>query len=166
MKDGYFQATRTAGSASRRFSVRHYCRAATSFTLPASSTSVRAASLYISRGVGHLLHVRFNVRPEVTVFELRSPPERQSTNLQPDQSKNEAPAPVGYREVLRGIILSTLSPIVNGPRDGSRFADRKMSRGSAWHQLPSLSLQCRLPAPASKPQSSTQSRCPGADNRE
>jgi predicted MPP superfamily phosphohydrolase len=28
--------------------------------------------LYISRGVGHLLHVRFNVRPEVTVFELRS----------------------------------------------------------------------------------------------
>jgi predicted MPP superfamily phosphohydrolase len=28
--------------------------------------------LYVSRGVGHLLHVRFNVRPEVTVFELRS----------------------------------------------------------------------------------------------
>lgn len=28
--------------------------------------------LYISRGVGHLFHVRFNVRPEVTVFELRS----------------------------------------------------------------------------------------------
>ena len=28
--------------------------------------------MYISRGVGHLLHVRFNVRPEVTVFELRS----------------------------------------------------------------------------------------------
>jgi predicted MPP superfamily phosphohydrolase len=27
--------------------------------------------LYISRGVGHLLHVRFNVRPEVTAFELR-----------------------------------------------------------------------------------------------
>lgn len=27
--------------------------------------------LYISRGVGHLLRVRFNVRPEVTVFELR-----------------------------------------------------------------------------------------------
>jgi len=27
--------------------------------------------LYISRGVGHLLPVRFNVRPEVTVFELR-----------------------------------------------------------------------------------------------
>jgi uncharacterized protein len=26
--------------------------------------------LYISRGVGHLLQVRFNVRPEVTVFEL------------------------------------------------------------------------------------------------
>lgn len=26
--------------------------------------------LYISRGVGHLLHVRFNVRPEVTVFDL------------------------------------------------------------------------------------------------
>ena len=26
--------------------------------------------LYISRGVGHLLHVRFNVRPEVTVFRL------------------------------------------------------------------------------------------------
>ena len=26
--------------------------------------------MYISRGVGHLLHVRFNVRPEVTVFEL------------------------------------------------------------------------------------------------
>jgi uncharacterized protein len=28
--------------------------------------------MYISRGVGHLLHVRFNVRPEVTVFELRA----------------------------------------------------------------------------------------------
>jgi predicted MPP superfamily phosphohydrolase len=28
--------------------------------------------LYINRGVGHLLQVRFNVRPEVTVFELRS----------------------------------------------------------------------------------------------
>ena len=28
--------------------------------------------MYINRGVGHLLHVRFNVRPEVTVFELRS----------------------------------------------------------------------------------------------
>lgn len=27
--------------------------------------------LYISRGVGHLLQVRFNVRPEVTVFDLR-----------------------------------------------------------------------------------------------
>lgn len=27
--------------------------------------------LYISRGVGHLTQVRFNVRPEVTVFELR-----------------------------------------------------------------------------------------------
>ncbi len=27
--------------------------------------------LYINRGVGHLLHVRFNVRPEVTIFELR-----------------------------------------------------------------------------------------------
>jgi predicted MPP superfamily phosphohydrolase len=26
--------------------------------------------LYISRGVGHLLRVRFNVRPEVTLFEL------------------------------------------------------------------------------------------------
>lgn len=25
---------------------------------------------YISRGVGHLLRVRFNVRPEVTVFTL------------------------------------------------------------------------------------------------
>jgi predicted MPP superfamily phosphohydrolase len=28
--------------------------------------------LYISRGVGHTLMVRFNARPEVTVFELRS----------------------------------------------------------------------------------------------
>lgn len=28
--------------------------------------------LYINRGVGHLLQVRFNVRPEVTVFELRA----------------------------------------------------------------------------------------------
>lgn len=27
--------------------------------------------MYINRGVGHLLHVRFNVRPEVTVFELQ-----------------------------------------------------------------------------------------------
>jgi predicted MPP superfamily phosphohydrolase len=29
-------------------------------------------SLYISRGIGHLLQVRFNVRPEVTVFELQA----------------------------------------------------------------------------------------------
>jgi predicted MPP superfamily phosphohydrolase len=29
-------------------------------------------TVYISRGVGHLLRVRFNVRPEVTVFELRT----------------------------------------------------------------------------------------------
>jgi len=28
--------------------------------------------LYISRGVGHLFQVRFNVRPEVTLFELQS----------------------------------------------------------------------------------------------
>ena|SRR5437867_226327 len=28
--------------------------------------------MYISRGVGHLTEVRFNVRPEVTIFELRS----------------------------------------------------------------------------------------------
>ena len=27
--------------------------------------------LYVSRGVGHLLQVRFNVRPEVTLFTLR-----------------------------------------------------------------------------------------------
>jgi uncharacterized protein len=28
--------------------------------------------MYISRGIGYLLHVRFNVRPEVTIFELRA----------------------------------------------------------------------------------------------
>lgn len=28
--------------------------------------------MYINRGVGHLLQVRFNVRPEVTVFELQA----------------------------------------------------------------------------------------------
>jgi predicted MPP superfamily phosphohydrolase len=27
--------------------------------------------LYVNRGVGHLLRVRFNFRPEVTLFELR-----------------------------------------------------------------------------------------------
>jgi predicted MPP superfamily phosphohydrolase len=26
--------------------------------------------MYISRGLGHLLQVRFNARPEITVFEL------------------------------------------------------------------------------------------------
>ncbi|HVD60131.1 MAG TPA: metallophosphoesterase [Gemmatimonadaceae bacterium] len=30
--------------------------------------------MYINRGVGHLLHVRFNVRPEVTVFGLQLAP--------------------------------------------------------------------------------------------
>jgi predicted MPP superfamily phosphohydrolase len=30
--------------------------------------------LYISRGVGHLLQVRFNVRPEVPIFQLRRAP--------------------------------------------------------------------------------------------
>jgi predicted MPP superfamily phosphohydrolase len=28
--------------------------------------------LYINRGVGHLIQVRFNVRPEVTVFDLEA----------------------------------------------------------------------------------------------
>ena len=28
--------------------------------------------MYISRGIGHLLQVRFNVRPEIAVFELTS----------------------------------------------------------------------------------------------
>jgi len=28
--------------------------------------------MYISRGVGHLLQVRFNVRPEVTIFRLKN----------------------------------------------------------------------------------------------
>lgn len=27
--------------------------------------------LYINRGLGHLLQVRFNVRPEITAFTLR-----------------------------------------------------------------------------------------------
>jgi predicted MPP superfamily phosphohydrolase len=31
----------------------------------------RGRRLYIGRGVGHTAMVRFNVRPEVTVFELR-----------------------------------------------------------------------------------------------
>jgi predicted MPP superfamily phosphohydrolase len=29
-------------------------------------------TLYISRGVGHLIRARFNVRPEITLFTLRS----------------------------------------------------------------------------------------------
>jgi predicted MPP superfamily phosphohydrolase len=29
-------------------------------------------NIYISRGVGHLIQVRFNVRPEITVFELNT----------------------------------------------------------------------------------------------
>ena len=28
--------------------------------------------MYVSRGVGHVLRVRFNVRPEVTVFQLQA----------------------------------------------------------------------------------------------
>jgi hypothetical protein len=31
-------------------------------------------TLYISRGVGHLIRARFNVRPEITIFTLRSAP--------------------------------------------------------------------------------------------
>jgi uncharacterized protein len=31
-----------------------------------------ARTLYISRGVGHLIRVRFNVRPEITLFTLRA----------------------------------------------------------------------------------------------
>jgi uncharacterized protein len=31
----------------------------------------RERTMYISRGVGHVLQVRFNVRPEVTIFELQ-----------------------------------------------------------------------------------------------
>jgi predicted MPP superfamily phosphohydrolase len=38
----------------------------------AGAVSVDAArTLYISRGVGHLIQARFNVRPEITVFTLR-----------------------------------------------------------------------------------------------
>ena len=29
-------------------------------------------TLYISRGVGHLIRARFNVRPEITLFTLRN----------------------------------------------------------------------------------------------
>jgi predicted MPP superfamily phosphohydrolase len=29
-------------------------------------------SVYVSRGVGHLIRARFNVRPEITIFSLRS----------------------------------------------------------------------------------------------
>ena len=29
-------------------------------------------TLYINRGLGHLLQARFNVRPEITLFTLRS----------------------------------------------------------------------------------------------
>ena len=32
----------------------------------------RDRMLYISRGIGHLLQVRINARPEVTLFELQS----------------------------------------------------------------------------------------------
>lgn len=32
----------------------------------------RGGALYINRGLGHLLHVRFNVRPEITAFTLRA----------------------------------------------------------------------------------------------
>ena len=32
----------------------------------------RSRQLYINRGLGHLLRVRFNVRPEVTVFTLQT----------------------------------------------------------------------------------------------
>jgi uncharacterized protein len=28
--------------------------------------------LYINRGLGHLIRVRFNVRPEITLFRLRA----------------------------------------------------------------------------------------------
>ena len=39
----------------------------------AGEVSVDAArTLYISRGVGHLIRARFNVRPEITVFTLRA----------------------------------------------------------------------------------------------
>ena len=27
--------------------------------------------MYINRGLGHLLRVRFNVRPEITIFNLQ-----------------------------------------------------------------------------------------------
>lgn len=40
-------------------------------------------TLYINRGLGHLLRVRFNVRPEVTVFRL--------TGRQPDESTGDLP---------------------------------------------------------------------------
>jgi predicted MPP superfamily phosphohydrolase len=31
-----------------------------------------ARTLYISRGVGHMIRARFNVRPEITLFTLRA----------------------------------------------------------------------------------------------
>ncbi len=47
-------------------------------------------TLYISRGVGHLIRARFNVRPEITVFTLRSAP--QSVCCHPERSDESARA--------------------------------------------------------------------------
>jgi predicted MPP superfamily phosphohydrolase len=44
--------------------------------------------LYINRGLGHMLPVRFNVRPEITLFTLEAAP-RESTGAAKRSSSEE-----------------------------------------------------------------------------
>ena len=48
----------------------HSCRSGTSDTPPARSTWATGGTSTINRALGHLRRVRFNVRPEITVFRL------------------------------------------------------------------------------------------------
>jgi len=72
IKDGFFLVTHMVASASRLFlpppelPVRNRRYTSGEFALSGDR------HMYISRGVGHLLHVRFNARPEVPIFRLQA----------------------------------------------------------------------------------------------
>ena len=62
--------TPTVARANRRSCRRRCCRCKTAATRREFALS-GDRRMYINRGTGHLLRVRLNVRPEVTVFELQ-----------------------------------------------------------------------------------------------
>ena len=82
--------------------------------------------LYISRGVGHLLQVRFNVRPEVTVFTLA----REATERNMYQSSN-GPLPSLRMDKTADAHIRPLDAGALAPRPGRRLPESRDRRRAA-----------------------------------